>query len=44
MMLYRVGEGEDRETFFRELPARRKVDGCSWSASRSPRSSRSGWR
>ena len=27
VMLYRVGEGEDRETFFRELPARRKVDG-----------------
>lgn len=27
VMLYRVGEGEDRESFFRELPARRKVDG-----------------
>ena len=27
VMLYRVGEGEDRDRFFSELPARRKVDG-----------------
>jgi len=27
LMLYRVGEGEDREAFFQALPARRKVDG-----------------
>ena len=26
LMLYRVGEGEDRAAFFQDLPARRKVD------------------
>lgn len=26
LMLYHLGEGEDRERFFRDLPARRKVD------------------